>query len=130
MTRVDADVSRYDQENLSFGVNYGLPITEYNFFNTALTWERQEIKTDPNLLDLRILLFLLREGAEYDNYQWTSSLGEILYNSRIFPDAGSLHMLSTEALPMGDLKYWKVDFDHRYYFRLPFRKKMDTNIKK
>ena len=124
------DVARYDQENLSFGVNFGLPITEFNFFNTALTWERQEIKTDPNLLDLRILLFLLREGAEYDNYQWTSSVGRDTRNSRIFPDAGRLHMLSTEVtLPMGDLKYWKVDFDHRYYFRLPFRKKWTLILK-
>ena len=124
------DVSRYDQENLSFGVNFGLPITEFNFFNTALTWERQEIKTDPNLLDLRILLFLLREGSEYDNYQWTSSVGRDTRNSRIFPDAGRLQMLSTEVtLPMGDLKYWKVDFDHRYYFKLPFRKKWTLILK-
>ena len=58
--------------------------------------------------------------------QW----GEILVIQEFFPDAGRLHMLSTEVtLPMGDLKYWKVDFDHRYYFRLPFRKKWTLILK-
>ncbi|MEC8148394.1 MAG: outer membrane protein assembly factor BamA [Pseudomonadota bacterium] len=124
------DVSRYDQENLSFGVRFGLPITEYNFFNTAFTWERQEIKTTASLLDIRILAFLLREGAEYDNFNWTTSIGRDTRNSRIFPDAGRLQMLSTEvALPVGDLKYWKVDYDHRYYFRLPFRKRWTLILK-
>ena len=57
-------------------------------------------------------------------------MGRDTRNSRIFPDAGRLQMLSTEiTLPMGDLKYWKVDFDHRYYFKLPFRKKWTLILK-
>ena len=123
-------IARYDQENISTGVSFGLPLTEFNYLNLGLNWERTKIGTSEFLLDPVIARFLFFEGREYDNFRLQSSFSYDTRNAGIFPDRGTLQRISAEiALPGGDLYYYKLDYDSRYYFKLPFRRNYTLLLK-
>ena len=123
-------IARYDQKNVSLGASFGIPFTEFNYMNLGINWERSEIQTDQFLLDPIIATFLAREGREYDNFRLQTSFSYDTRNAGIFPDSGTLQRISTEiALPGGDLYYWKVDYDSRYYFKVPFKKNFTGLLK-
>ncbi len=123
-------IARYDQKNVSMGASFGIPFTEFNYMNIGINWERSEIQTDQFLLDPIIARFLAREGREYDNFRLQTSFSYDTRNAGIFPDSGTLQRISTEiALPGGDLYYWKVDYDSRYYFKIPFKRNFTGLLK-
>ena len=123
-------IARYDQENISFGASFGIPFTEFNYMNIGINWEKTKIETSTFLLDPIIARFLAREGREYDNFRLQTSFSYDTRNAGIFPDQGTLQRISTEiALPGGDLYYWKVDYDSRYYFKVPYRRNFTFLLK-
>ncbi|MGB1884198.1 MAG: outer membrane protein assembly factor BamA [Gammaproteobacteria bacterium] len=122
------NVVRYDNKTISGGVNFGVPITEYNYINVALNYEHNEIKTDPRFLDPRIFFFLLQEGNEYDTLRLQTSFSHDTRNAAIFPDRGALQRIRAQvALPGGDLRYFKVDYDARVF--IPLVKKYTLLLK-
>ena len=123
-------IARYDQENISAGASFGIPFTEFNYMNIGINWERSKIETSTFLLDPIIARFLAREGTQYDNFRLQTSFSYDTRNAGIFPDQGTLQRISTEiALPGGDLYYWKVDYDSRYYFKVPYRRNFTFLLK-
>ena len=123
-------IARYDQKNVSVGASFGIPFTEFNYMNIGINWERSEIQTDQFLLDPIIATFLAREGREYDNFRLQTSFSYDTRNAGLFPNSGTLQRISTEiALPGGDLYYWKVDYDSRYYFKIPFKRNFTGLLK-
>lgn len=113
------NITRFDSKVISGGVNFGVPISEYNFVSFAVNYESTEIKTDPFLLDPRIAFFLLREGDEFDILRVSSSFSYDTRNSGIFPTRGTLQRIRVEgAIPGGDLRFFKVDYDSRVFVPL------------
>jgi outer membrane protein insertion porin family len=127
----NTNVVRYDQKTVSGGMRFGVPITEYHYINTSVSYESSEINTDPRFLDPIIAFFLFREGNQYDTLRWTTSFSYDTRNAAIFPDRGGLQRIRAQiALPGGDLRYFKVDYDARIF--IPLIKKytllLKTNI--
>lgn len=124
----NTDVVRYDQKTISGGMNFGVPITEYYFVNAGLNYESTEINTTPGLLDIIIQDFLAREGTKYNTIRLSSSFSYDTRNAAIFPDRGSLQRIQAQiALPGGDLRYWKVNYDARVF--IPMAKKYTLLLK-
>ncbi|MCZ6665287.1 MAG: outer membrane protein assembly factor BamA [Gammaproteobacteria bacterium] len=115
----DTNVTVFDTETYSGGMNFGIPISEYRFINAGISYESTEINTDPRFLDPIIRDFLLREGNKYDIFRVTSSFSYDTRNAAIFPDRGVLHRIRGQvALPGGDLRYFKIDYDARIFIPL------------
>jgi outer membrane protein insertion porin family len=115
----DTNVTVFDTKTISGGMNFGIPISEYRFVNAGISYESTEINTNPLFLDPIIFLFLLREGNKYDIIRLTSSFSYDTRNAAIFPDRGVLHRIRGQAaLPGGDLRYFKLDYDGRVFVPL------------
>jgi outer membrane protein insertion porin family len=100
-------------------MNFGVPVTEYQYVNVGMSYESTEINTNPFFLDPIIALFLLREGNSYDLIRFSSSFSYDTRNAAIFPDRGVLHRIRGEmTLPGGDLRYYKVDYESRVFIPL------------
>ena len=113
------NITRFDSKVLSGGVNFGIPISEYNFVSLAVNYESTEIKTDPFLLDPRIARFLFIEGDEFDILRVSTSFSYDTRNSGIFPTRGTLQRIRVEgAIPGGDLRFYKIDYDSRVFVPL------------
>ncbi len=115
----NTNVVRFDQTTLSGGANFGIPITEFHYVNAGLSYESTEINTDPLFLDPIIARFLFLEGNKYDTIRLTTSFSYDTRNAAIFPDRGALQRIRAQvALPGGDLRYFKVDYDARLFIPL------------
>ena len=124
----NTNVVRFDQKTISGGMSFGVPITEYHFVNTSFNYEDSEINTDPRFLDPIIAQFLAREGNRYRTIRWTSSFSYDTRNAAIFPDRGALQRIRLQvAVPGGDLRYYKVDYDARVF--IPLIKKYTLLLK-
>ena len=113
------NITRFDSKVISGGVNFGVPISEYNFISLAVNYESTEIKTDPFLLDPRIARFLFIEGEQFDILRVSTSFSYDTRNSGIFPTRGTLQRIRVEgAIPGGDLRFYKIDYDSRVFVPL------------
>ncbi len=115
----DTNRTVFDTETKSAGMSFGIPISEFRYVNVGMNYESTEINTNPLFLDPIIFLFLLREGNKYDIFRLTSSFSYDTRNAAIFPDRGVLQRIRAQlALPGGDLRYFKVDYDARVFIPL------------
>ena len=113
------NVVRFDSKVVSGGVNFGIPISEYNFVGVSGSYESTQIKTNPFFLDPRIAIFILTEGDTYDILRLQTSYAYDTRNATIFPDRGTLQRIRGQiAIPGGDLRYYKIDYDSRVFIPL------------
>ena len=113
------NVTRFDSKVLSGGVNFGIPISEYNFVSFGVNYESTTFKTDPFLLDPRIAFFLFQEGDSFDILRVSTSFSYDTRNSGVFPTRGTLQRVRLEgAIPGGDLRFFKIDYDSRVFIPL------------
>lgn len=114
----NANVTRFNSKVVSFGMTLGVPITEYNFINLGFNYERNEIDAD-RLVARQIQDFIAAEGDEFSTFRVSSSFAYDTRNAAIFPTAGVLHQIRAQiAVPGGDLKYYKLDYDARWFISL------------
>lgn len=115
----DGNITRYNSEILSGGVNFGIPITEYNFVSVGASYEANKLDVDPFFLDPRVLRFIIIEGDEFDLVRFNVGYSYDTRNSTLFPTEGMLQAIRAEiAAPVGDLNFYKLDYDSRYFFDL------------
>ena len=111
--------TQFESEILSGGVSFGVPISEYNTIGLSLDYESTSIDAPLFLIDPRIANFILREGNEYNLLRPSVTYAHDTRNSRLFPTRGTLQRVRVEAaIPGGDLKFWKVDYDSRVFIPL------------
>ncbi len=124
----DANITRFDSKLVSVGVNFGIPVSEYNFVSLAGDYERTEINVDNFFVAAQVRDFLQREGNEFDVIRLTAGFAYDTRNDAIFPTRGVLHRVRTEiASPGGDLQYYKLDYDTRWF--LPLTRKWTLLLK-
>jgi outer membrane protein insertion porin family len=109
-----ANLSRYTTDAFGFGINYGLPLTEFNHFNIGIAVDRTILNTT-DVSAQEVFDFVNSNGNTYDSYRLTSSWRYDSRNRALFPDRGMLHSFSAEvALPISDLKYYKISSRHQW----------------
>lgn len=107
---------RYNSKTGSAGVNFAIPLTEFNTISLGASYESTSLDIDPQFLDIRLFRFIFLEGDSYNIFRLSSAFSYDTRNSALFPTKGVLQQISGQfAAPFGDLNFWKVDYDSRIF---------------
>ncbi len=123
----NANITRFNSRVASGGLNFGIPVTEYQFLNLGLEYEHNQLDIpyfpNPNNLSRSITLdenspvcklspaarkklvprltqpqeFICREGDQFNILRFTTSFAYDSRNKAILPDSGTLHRVRAEV---------------------------------
>jgi len=112
----EANVSSYLSDRWGVGMNYGIPLTEYDFIRFNMNYEKTKIeKTDETPIE--ISQFLNENGDEYDLFLLSSTYSHDTRDRTIFPNEGNLQRLKLEAtVPGSDLDYYKASYRSLWFW--------------
>lgn len=109
------DISDYQTDISFLGVNYGVPISEFNTVRFTFGWERTDITAGVNTPD-EIRDFLDTNGESFDNFKFTASFTHDTRDSAVFTTRGTRRRLLLEAsTPGSDLEFYKLSYRHQYH---------------
>jgi len=112
----DANITRFNSSSLSLGVNLGIPVSEFNFVSAGASYERTKLDTG-FFVASTTRDFIEREGNKFDVLRLSAGFSYDTRNSAVFPTRGTLNRITTQiASPGGDLTYYKLDYDTRWFF--------------
>jgi outer membrane protein insertion porin family len=115
----EGNITRFNSKVVSGGVNFGIPISEFNFVSFGASYEATSLNTSPFFLADEVLRFILIEGNDFNVVRLNTGYSYDTRNSTLFPTEGMLQALRAEvAVPVGDLNYYKIDYDSRYFVPL------------
>ncbi|MGH9892198.1 MAG: outer membrane protein assembly factor BamA, partial [bacterium] len=142
----NSNVTRFDSKVLTAGVHFGIPVSEFNFLNLGMAYEKTKIDTDcsptggtadeicrfvrgpdfvrgtverrpgPDIVTGRV------EGSggngeDFDEIRLTGSFAYDTRNKALLPDQGTFQRFRTEvAVPGAELQYYKVDYETRWFY--------------
>ncbi|MDM8558883.1 outer membrane protein assembly factor BamA [Candidatus Parabeggiatoa sp. HSG14] len=113
-----ANLSRYTMDRYGTTLNYGLPLTEFNFFNIGAAFDNTTLNTTLSSAK-EVFDFIETNGNNYLSYRLTASLRHDTRNRALFPDRGMLQSLSAQvALPFSDISYYKISYRHQWLYPL------------
>ena len=111
----NANITRFDSRVLSGGVNFGIPVSEFNFLNLGFQYEKTQINQDGTSDVVRE--FIEREGDNFDVLRISSGFAYDTRNKALLPDRGTFHGIRGQvAVPGGDLQFYKIDYDGRWFY--------------
>ncbi len=113
----DANITAYDSRVLGAGVNFGIPVTEYNFVSVALGYENTRLSQD-GIFAQEVQDFIDEEGSTFDILRLSAAFSYDTRNRAILPSRGVQHRISAEAaLPsFGDsIEFFKVGYRTQWY---------------
>jgi outer membrane protein insertion porin family len=114
----DIDTAKYKTDVASAGVNFGIPLNEYDRvrFDFKLVNTEFETGTGSNV-STQVKQFETDNGDSFVDYQLGISWSSDSRDSSMFPSRGGVQKLSAEmTLPGSDLEYYKVAYSHKRYF--------------
>lgn len=115
----DVDTAKYRTDVASAGVNFGIPLNEFDRvrFDFKLVNTVFNINDDLTLVSKEIEGFVADNGDSFLDYQVGVSWSHDSRDSSLFPTSGGVQRLSAEAtIPGSDLEYYKIEYSHRRYF--------------
>ena len=114
----ESNVSDYSLDELAGGVEFGIPINEYDDVDLGLRIERIDFSPGPNA-SAEVFAFEKQEGNRFANLLLTGSFSRDSRNSRLLPSEGSFSSVSAEiGVPGSDLSYYKLRGRHQQFFPL------------
>ena len=109
------DTADFFSDTGSVGVEYGIPVTEYDTLDFGIGVEGTRIRTTGSTPQ-PILDFLDEEGTEFGFLEASLGWTRDTRNRTIFAERGWRSRLSTDiALPGSDLRYYKLDHEFEAY---------------
>ena len=114
----DLDSAAYQTDDWIAGVNFGIPLNEFNRFNFGMNIHNIEFKTGA-FPSQEIRKFEATEGNSFLDFELNLSWKHDSRDTAIFPNSGALQALYGEVtVPGSDLEYYKISYDHRRYWQL------------
>ena len=115
-----ANITAFDSTVYGGSVNFGIPISEFNFLFSSLAYENTEIdiSNNPNFVAQEVRDFLNDNDSRFDILRWTNRFTYDTRNKAIFPDEGVLHSIEVEiATPFlgNSLEFYKTDYRTQWY---------------
>lgn len=111
------NVRQFSSRVASLGLNFGIPISEFNFISLGASYEATKIGLSPFEVDPRLGRFLFFNGDDFRILRLSSAFAYDTRNSALFPTKGVLQQIRGEiASPGGDLRFYKIDYDSRVFF--------------
>lgn len=97
------------------GIRFGLPVNETDSVFLGIGAEVTDLSLSPNS-PTRNLTFIRDFGNPTTNFPATIRWQSDLRDSAIWPTEGVLHRIYGEvSVPIGDLKYYKINYEAQYY---------------
>ncbi len=114
----ELNISNYSTDVSRLGMNFGVPITEYDRLRFSLAYENTKffIGSEPSQV---IQDFVDQNGDNFGDFEFVTSWIRDTRDRAIFPNWGGRQTLSLETnLPGSDLQYYRVKYEHSRYFPL------------
>ena len=106
----NANLADYDLDVLGLRIGTGIPISEYNTIDLAVTPQRTKFTPGPDP-STEVQDFADETGGEYVTYTLTAGWSNDSRDSFLLPSKGQLTSLVADvATPGGDLTYYKLAF--------------------
>ena len=104
----NANLADYDLDELGFRLGTGIPISEYNTVDLAVTPQRTKFLPGPDP-STQVADFEQQTGGEYVTYTLTAGWSNDTRDSYLLPTKGSLVSFVTDvSTPGSDLTYYKL----------------------
>lgn len=116
----NANVTRFDSTVWGGGVDFGIPVSEFNSFFLSLNYENTKIDTD-SIIASEVTDFINQNGDRFDILRLGSSFTYDTRNSAFFSDAGMLHRISTQVTFPGvgeSLEFYKLSYRTQLFYEL------------
>lgn len=114
----ELDSADYSTDDIIAGVNFGIPLNEFNRFNFGFNVHQIDFKTGA-FPSAEVREFEEAEGDSFLDFEVTLNWRHDSRDSAIFPKTGAVQSLYGEAtVPGSDLSYYKISYDHRRYWQL------------
>lgn len=116
-----ANVSNFAADRYGVSVEYGVPLTEYDFSNLSVGFENTSLLLGDNVAS-QISDFVDKNGDAYDYLIINAGVSHDTRNKTIFADRGNIQKFDIRAtLPGGDLEFYKIGYRNQTYFPLTKR---------
>ena len=121
----EENISNYLIDRVSLGMDFGIPLSEYNTFRLDFGVVQNELTVTPLSAD-EVFEFIINnsdefdsstdpatiDGAEYVSLFSAVSFSNDTRNRRIFAETGALNSIKLELFS-GDLDYYKIRYNHK-----------------
>lgn len=98
------------QDQASVGVEYGIPMSEFDTLNLGIGVEGTRIRTTDST-PVEVLDFLEENGEEFGFLEGTVGYARDTRNRTVYAERGSLHRVTTDVtLPGSDLEFYKLRY--------------------
>ena len=117
-------VSSYQTTSTGMGVNFAVPVTEYDTIRLGFTAENTELTLDPFSAPPRYLDFVNIFGESTDTFRVNFGYARDSRDSLTYPTRGWLTEVTLEVgMPPGDLTYYRASLQQQYLWtpaRIPW----------
>ncbi|MBS4096846.1 MAG: outer membrane protein assembly factor BamA [Sulfuricella sp.] len=117
--KVDAtslSIAKYNTDSLGAGVRFGIPLNELNTLNVGLSAESLKISVFDDSPQ-RYKDYVAKSGELNRTLRLDAGVARDSRDSLTYPTAGSLQRMFGEfGLPGGDLKYYKLSYQHQWLY--------------
>jgi outer membrane protein insertion porin family len=109
-------ISNFLLDRKSLFMGFGVPLTEYDSFNTTLNLVNNDVTTSATSAQ-QVIDFVNTYGNSNTVLAWNNSYIHDTRNRTIFPDSGNYQIFSfIPTLPGSDLTYYKVTYNGKVYY--------------
>jgi len=116
-----ANLTAFDSTVFGGGMNFGIPVTEFNFLFSSFSYENTEISR-LNTAATQVTDFCASNASindcTFDIFRLINRFTYDTRNKAIFPDQGMLHSIEGEVgLPFigNSVKFYKIDYKTQWY---------------
>ena len=125
-----ANLADYDLDELGLRLGTGVPISEFNTVDFAITPQRTEFTAGADASQ-EVLDFETQTGGEYTTYTLTAGWSNDTRDNFLLPSKGSLiSLVGDVTTPGSDLTFYKLTFRYQQMFDLTrlFALRFDTQM--
>lgn len=108
-------VTSYKTTSTGLGVNFGVPVTEYDTIRLGGTFESTTLRIDPSIAPPRYLDFVNLFGEKTNTVRANVGYSRDTRDSLTYPTRGWLSEVLLEVgVPPGDLRYYRASAQQQY----------------
>jgi outer membrane protein insertion porin family len=117
-------VAAYQTYSTGAGIRFGVPVSEYDTVNAALTIERTRLNIDFTTAPPRYIAFINEFGTDTDTLRTNLGYSRDTRDSLIWPTRGWFNDFGVEVgMPPGDLLYYRATYQTQFFYtwdRIPW----------
>lgn len=126
----NANLADYDLDELGFRLGTGIPVSEFNTIDLAITPQKTEFTAGSNASQ-EVLDFAQETGGEYTNYTFTAGWSNDTRDSFLLPSKGTLvSLVGDVTVPGSDLTFYRLTFKFQQLLAITrlFSIRFDTEL--